>query len=251
MKSLVVHSKYGARTRVVTSSSNSQNRNKFSRRLPKQQHHSEKKAINPVPTLSLLAFIGATTGTFLDTIHTRVGLLQYDQLPVDLGNGVVTSMVVPILLAVFYMVVGGLVLASDDLMMYMEDSTTKQAIKNANLSRMALSFGSLSILLATSSLMYQNGLPYAEISVVLAFGSAVNFLLFDGTKQGLLLAVFCALTAPVFELVLMQQFNLWHYPRGDLFTAVNGGFVSWVPWCYFFYTPALCSLTRYLKKTVA
>lgn len=35
---------------------------------------------------------------------------------------------------------------------------------------------------------------------------------------------------------------------GDI---LDGAFVSWVPWCYFFYTPALSALARYLYHTAS
>ena len=38
----------------------------------------------------------------------------------------------------------------------------------------------------------------------------------------------------------------WHYPQADLQFGDWGSFVSWVPWCYAFYTPALALLARHL-----
>ena len=77
-----------------------------------------------------------------------------------------------------------------------------------------------------------------------------NYLVFDSTKQGLALALFVALGAPLIELLLMQSMHLWHYPDGDLHTTVAGGIVRWVPFCYFFYPPAVIQFTRYLWKSM-
>lgn len=105
----------------------------------------------------------------------------------------------------------------------------------------------LACLLTLSSSLYEAGVPFNKISLILAAASAVNYLLFDGTKQGLTLAVLSALAAPAFELVLMHYFGVWHYPQGNLPASLDGhGIPSWVPWCYFFYTPSIGSLSRYL-----
>ena len=53
---------------------------------------------------------------------------------------------------------------------------------------------------------------------------------FDGTKQGLALATFCALAAPLCELVLMGTMHLFHYTEPNVFLDVNGGMPSWVLW---------------------
>jgi endoplasmic reticulum chaperone BiP len=73
--------------------------------------------------------------------------------------------------------------------------------------------------------------------------AVANWAVFDRTKQGIALAALCALGAPAAELVLLQIVPLWHYPRGDI---LGGAFVSWVPWCYAFYTPFLTNLARCL-----
>ena len=70
-------------------------------------------------------------------------------------------------------------------------------------------------MLAVSSTMYSDGAPFNTISLALAALAVANFLLFDGTKQGLALAVVCAVGAPAAELVLMQGAGVWHYPDGE------------------------------------
>ncbi|PNH04494.1 hypothetical protein TSOC_009321 [Tetrabaena socialis] len=111
----------------------------------------------------------------------------------------------------------------------------------------ALSFGVLAALLHLSATLYDQGVPYWQIHAVLGTAAAINWKLFDGTRQGLGLALLCGLGAPAAELVLLKLVPLWHYPRGDL---LGGSFVSWVFWCYFAYMPALGSMARYLWSTM-
>lgn len=60
----------------------------------------------------------------------------------------------------------------------------------------------------------------------------VNWFIFEKTKQGLALAVLCAVAAPLSELVLINFLHLWHYPQPDCFG--DRGVPSWVSKC----TPA-------------
>jgi heat shock protein 5 len=41
----------------------------------------------------------------------------------------------------------------------------------------------------------------------------LTWLIFDGTLQGIALAMLCGLGAPATELLLMKAFGLWHYER--------------------------------------
>jgi heat shock protein 5 len=90
----------------------------------------------------------------------------------------------------------------------------------------------------------------SSICVVMALCAFINYLLFDSTKQGMALALACAVAAPAAELLLMQTWGLWHYPAGDLATSIGGGLPKWVPFCYFLYVPWVASLSRYLWKTL-
>lgn len=103
-------------------------------------------------------------------------------------------------------------------------------------------------MLELSSVLYDNGYASSTICVALAICSFANYLIFDGSKQGLGLALLCAIAAPVSELVLMQTLHLWHYPDGNLYSSIAGGIPSWVPFCYFFYVPFVANLSRYLWR---
>eukprot|EP00887_Chlorella_sp_A99_P006284 scaffold3.g6284.t1 len=200
-------------------------------------------------TLGVLALTGATTGTFLDGIHSRVGLLVYDVMPLQLGS-LHTSACVPPLLALFYVVLGGLCCWTDTRMGLAGDGATHAALRRSSLSMMALSFGALAATLAVSSLLYERHASVAQISVCLMAISGLNYLVFDGTKQGLGIATLCALVAPLCELLLLQIFGLWHYPEANAFLSVGGGMPSWVVFCYFVYCPAVLTLSRYLMKVL-
>ncbi len=90
-------------------------------------------------TLSTLLYSGHLhAGPFLDGIHSRVGVLIYDLMPLQLG-GLQTSMLVPPLLASFYVVLGGLFLLLDSASA--DDTATAQAMQGSSLMKMALSFG--------------------------------------------------------------------------------------------------------------
>ena len=64
-----------------------------------------------------------------------------------------------------------------------------------------------------SHTMVQAGTPYPTIATALAAASALNWVLFDGTNQGVALAAICAVGAPLSELVLLYYVPLWSYPQ--------------------------------------
>jgi heat shock protein 5 len=195
--------------------------------------------------------------------------------PVDVA-GLHTSAAVPPLLAAFYLVLGWLHILADDALQG-EQATQQARQRALDPLWVAASFGAparpapgtrckaaparaacrpwtgalargwpaglllpaagvLAADLEASAWMYERGLPYWQISAVLAALAAATWRAFDGTRQGAALAALCAVGAPAAELVLLQLLPLWHYSRPDVLQEVLG-FVSWVPWCYFFYTP--------------
>lgn len=199
--------------------------------------------------LTVLAVTGATTGTLLDTIHSKAHVLVYDVGTMQLG-GAESSLWVPPLLAAYYAILGSIILWSDYRLAASGDGPTIGSLKASGLSRTALSFGALAAMLELSSVLYTSHHPSELIAFALAAVAAVNYLAFDGTKQGLLLAAVCALGAPAVELLLMSMLHLWHYPQGDLWSFAGewSGIPRWVPLCYFMYVPAVANYTRWLWK---
>ncbi|KAF5842220.1 hypothetical protein DUNSADRAFT_8620, partial [Dunaliella salina] len=176
-----------------------------------------------------------------DGLHSSKALQVYDLGAIQLG-GLNTSLAVPPLLGVFYAVLGALVPLADNI--FLDEPSTQRAQERARDVRfVALGFGILVVLTYASAVLYDSGMPFNQISLVLGLGAIVNWFLLDGTKQGLALSTICAIGAPAAELVLLHFVPLWHYPRGDI---LGGAFVSWVPWCYFFYVPAVQNLARFL-----
>lgn len=198
--------------------------------------------------LLTLALSGGTTGTFLDGIHSRAQVLIYDSAPIQMG-GLMTSLWVPPLLAAFYFVLGGTVIFADSRLAPV-DKTTRRAMQHASLSKMALSFGALAAMLELSSYLYSHDYESNTICLILAACAALNYLVFDSTKQGLSLAVMVAVAAPATELLLMGGGHLWHYPAADLYPNIAGGMLKWVPFCYFFYVPAVSNLARFIWKAL-
>lgn len=156
-----------------------------------------------------------------------------------------TSLLVPPLLGVFYLVLGLLTCLADNLA---ADQTTAAAQQRAGPGQypyVLLCFGVLAVNLFISASFFDDQIPPGQIFTVLSILTAVSWAIFDCTKQGLGLACLCGLGAPAAELVLMALASVWHYSRPD----VAGVFVSWVPLCYAFYVPAVSNLARHLWQT--
>lgn len=187
----------------------------------------------------------------------------------DLG-GLHSSLWVPPLLAAFYVTVGILHTALDDIALTTRPydkgqpfgpllaalqgilstpgntAATRAAVDRSSIASLALNNGVIAALLYLSAVLYSDGWDYPQISAVLSVAALLSYKAFDGTRQGLALALLCAVAAPASEMVLINLFGLWEYGRPDVFGL--GGFPSWVPWCYFFYTSGVGNLARLLQK---
>jgi hypothetical protein len=67
----------------------------------------------------------------------------------------------------------------------------------------------------------------------------LGWWVFDRTKANFLLGLATALSGPVAELILINQFHLYSYTHADFF-----GICSWIPWVYFLGGPAVGNLAR-------
>eukprot|EP01023_Acetabularia_acetabulum_P069264 TRINITY_DN9992_c0_g1_i1.p1 TRINITY_DN9992_c0_g1~~TRINITY_DN9992_c0_g1_i1.p1 ORF type:complete len:239 (-),score=11.80 TRINITY_DN9992_c0_g1_i1:369-1085(-) len=186
--------------------------------------------------LGLFAF-GFISGPLLDGIHSRVQLQIYKVWPINFW-GLHTSGTVPILLGVFYAVLGFLTIAADQ--QSSDIPTINSHLKN-KWSYVFLNVGVLAALLELSAFLYQNNVNYSTISLILAICCGFNWYIFDRTRQGLILAIICGLGSPLSELILNYFLRLWIYEKPDFL-----GIVSWVVFCYFFYTPFVSNLGRSL-----
>lgn len=171
----------------------------------------------------------------------------------------------PLLLGTYYVVLGALFLFLDSLSLdktadvipaslrmqqlfsrKSNASVTRQVREKVSWPFLALNTGVVALLLGLSAVLYQNDVPYTVIAAVLAICGALNWQVFDGTRQGLVLSLLSAIAAPLSELVIINVLGLWEYPHPDIFGS--GGVPSWVACCYFFYTPAVGNLARLLSR---
>jgi len=221
---------------------------------------------SPLPPVVVAGAAGAILGPLLDGIHSSVGLQIYDLYPVDiLDNHLHTSLLVPPLLASFYVVLSSLDAAAEQTLAEQTPADqTPTPPPPALGNNVAACYASLAAGLALSASLHSVGTaPPAAIAACLALFAAGNWWLFDRSGRGLALALLCALVAPLAEAELMARFGAWHYPRADVSVPVlfSGaflpagasplppavGFVSWVPLCYFFYAPSVLLLGRKLR----
>ncbi|KAG6555199.1 hypothetical protein Mapa_003238 [Marchantia paleacea] len=193
------------------------------------------------PTVGLGLFgLGFLLGPPLDGLHSRVQLQVYDVGAVDI-LGLKTNIWVPPLLGVFYAVVGLIQLALD------RSLAPKDTIPKADLKKVTASFLTLALLLELSAEMYKAGVPY-NIEAYILFGLAeLNWLLLENTWWGFALACFVGVACPLAEIPILKLFDLWHYPKANL-SIFGVGVVTWVVCCYFFYTPFIGNLARWLSQ---
>ncbi|BBN01565.1 hypothetical protein MPTK1_2g08430 [Marchantia polymorpha subsp. ruderalis] len=193
------------------------------------------------PTVGLALFgLGFLLGPPLDGLHSRVQLQIYDVAAVDI-LGLKTSLWVPPLLGVFYAVVGLIQLALD------RSLAPRDTIPKADLRKVITSFLTLSLLLELSAEMYKAGVPY-NIEAYILFGLAeLNWLLLENTWWGFALACFVGVVCPLAEIPILKLFDLWHYPKANL-SIFGVGVITWVVCCYFFYTPFIGNLARWLSQ---
>lgn len=174
-------------------------------------------------------------------LHYFTAKQVYDVAPITVG-GLETSLIVPPLLGIFYVVLGFLTCIADNVAPGKETAMAQQRSGQGQSSYVALCFSFLAVNLYISAKLFEYQFSPQQIFATLSLLTAVNWAVFDRTKQGIGLAVVCGLGAPAAELVLMAVAGVWHYSRPD----VAGVFVSWVPLCYAFYVPAVSNLARFL-----
>ena len=204
----------------------------------------------PTPTfLATLFAAGATLGPPLDGIHGSFGLLQYDLAPLEIGDSagaLHTSLTVPLLLGTFYAVSGLLHVLGDEFF----SSSLPLPLPRRGPALASCALALIAAHLALSALLYVAGVSEKQISLALWPAAFLVWLSLDRTSTGLALALATAAAAPLAELVLMNLFNFWHYPRADLFLTLLGdqkGIVSWVPACYAGYSVWIGALARWLR----
>ena len=201
--------------------------------------------------LGALGAAGAALGPALDEIHARANVLAYnpqrgglvwhglreapnlgdDPTPFVLAQ---TSVAVPVLLAAFYAVDGGLYL------LLCEGAEGRERRRREAgpelLSEVVMRLGVLGVLLEISAVLYENYTPYSQIRLVLAGLAVANFWFFErpkaegwGALRSLGLAVFAGVAAPLIETLLIDPLALWKYPRPDVAHPLTGALADGFP----------------------
>ncbi len=78
-----------------------------------------------------------------------------------------------------------------------------------------------------------------QINVILSVLAYIGYLLFDGTKSGLILAFLTAFAGPVVEVGIINLLRIYYYSNADFY-----GICSWIPAVYFLGGQAVGNLTR-------
>lgn len=193
----------------------------------------------PKVALSLFA-LGFLLGPPLDGIHSRMQLQIYERGAIDIA-GLHTNIWVFPMLGLFYSVVGVLQLVLDKYL------ARKGNLPTADLRKVVFSFITLATLLEVSAELYKAGTPFNIEAYILFALAEANWLVFENTWWGFGLATLVGIACPLAEIPINKLFGLWHYPKGNV-EIFGESTVTWVLACYFFYTPFISNLARYLSS---
>lgn len=165
-----------------------------------------------------LGLFGATVGPVVDSIHNQV-LLQYDVFPIEaLGGSLKSSLLVPPLLCVAYIVLGGLLpqlarsfIGDDKRLLRIPQPFADQP----QLKALIAVFSTCGII-KLSEVLTANAMSNAIAIPLLALLAMVQFVALDGAYSSLLIAVIASLGGPLAELPF-TFFGAWHYINPDYF----------------------------------
>ena len=74
-------------------------------------------------------------------------------------------------------------------------------------------FGALALSLLASGVMFEGRVDASTEAAVLAGLGTLSWAAFDRTPQGLGFCLLLGILAPVCEILILDSFPLWHYPR--------------------------------------
>ncbi|KAJ8613008.1 hypothetical protein CTAYLR_004049 [Chrysophaeum taylorii] len=173
----------------------------------------------------------------VDGLHNQV-LLEYTVLPVEVLD-LKTSLLIPPLLAITYVVIGGLLPAE-----------SRRIVGDGVVRDVALGDRARAIVavLSTAAIIrlsvFAATLPQATALGLLVAAALAQWLALDASIASLALALVVAVAGPVAEIPFMTA-GCWHYLAPDYFPAGPVGLSSLTGPCYFAVTTDAIALARW------
>ena len=157
-----------------------------------------------------LAAFGSGVGPLVDGVHNQA-LLEYDIQPLFIG-ALHTSLLVPPLLAVAYVILGYVL---PTLMGTVVQGGITASAPMTSRRRAALAVTTTVVIIKASELLSLSSIPAAGSVAILAAACLVQWASLDGAWASLLLALLAGFAGPLCELPLIQL-GCWHYVRGQV-----------------------------------
>ena len=190
-------------------------------------------------TSAKLFLTGSTIGPLVDSLHNQC-LLEYDILPINIyiGNGplplISTSWVIPPLLGIAYVVLGGILPRILSMMFYhSEVSLMNKNLNGASLLNLPIREKAIAAVLSTvviirlSEYLETHSIFSVENSILvnvalMSIFALTQWMLLDGTVLTLTAATVTAFGGPLSELPFIAN-GYWHYipSAADYFPLIN------------------------------
>lgn len=203
----------------------------------------------PAPRSALgLATFGATAGPLVDAVHNQA-LLQYDVLPVSIDAlNAHTSLLIPPLLALTYLLLGGVLPRVSELIVGNGRALPASSIPLGLTAMLAVT--STVAIIKASELLF-SALDSGAGVALLLLACLAQWALLDGAWASLALALCVAVGGPVAEEPFLYS-GCWHYLQPDYFPlgveqAWSGLNYITGP-CYFAVTTDAIALGRWLSS---
>ena len=180
-----------------------------------------------VSSAAKLFGVGATLGPIVDSLHNQC-LLQYDFAPIavkwplgisDSGYLFASSWVIPPLLGVAYVVLGGILPRIVETLLHRHELVPTE--KSVLGDRAILAVTSTALIIKLSEILETNCSWSPEANLLVMLISALyQWALLDGTLSALLTASLVSFGGPLSELPFVAN-GFWHYLDGDYLPLAN------------------------------